>query len=178
MAFRFLSLFAAVFFLAACETPSDQTGTTSGQGAAGTSSSVDRGAPSTGTTTTTPKRSLSTILTVDVGDRVFFGFDKYSLKAKARQTLERQATFLKNNAGVKVVLQGHADERGTREYNLALGERRASAAKDYLVALGIDPNRITIISYGKERPAVAGSNEAAWSQNRRAVTAISEGAGS
>ena len=180
MAFRFLSLFAAVWLLAACETPSDQTGTTSGQGGAGKSSSVDRGSASTGTTTptTTPKRSLSTILTVDVGDRVFFGFDKYSLKAKARQTMERQATFLKNNAGIKVVLPGHADERGTREYNLALGERRASSAKDYLVALGIDPNRITIISYGKERPAVAGSNEAAWSQNRRAVTMISEGAGS
>ena len=174
MAFRTLSLFAAVLLLAACETPSDQTGTASGQGAAGKSSSVDRG--STGTTTA--KRPLSTILTVDVGDRVFFDFDKYSLKAKARQTLERQATFLKNNAGVKVVLQGHADERGTREYNLALGERRASATKNYLIALGINPNRITIISYGKERPAVAGSNEAAWSQNRRAVTVISEGAGS
>ncbi len=184
MVFRTLSLFAAVLFLAACETPSDQTGTTSGQGAADTSSSVDQG--SAGTTTSMPKpepepmakRSLSTILTVDVGDRVFFAFDKYSLKAKARQTLERQATFLKNNAGIKVVLQGHADERGTREYNLALGERCASTAKNYLVALGINPNRITIISYGKERPAVAGSNEAAWSQNRRAVTIISGGAGS
>ena len=176
MAFRTLSLFAAVLLLAACETPSDQTGTTSGQGAAGKSSSVDRG--SAGTGTTTAKRPLSTILTVDVGDRVFFDFDKYSLKAKARQTLERQATFLKNNAGVKVILQGHADERGTREYNLALGERRASAAKNYLVALGINPNRITIISYGKERPAVAGSNEAAWSQNRRAVTTIDKRTGS
>jgi peptidoglycan-associated lipoprotein len=176
MAFRTLSLFAAVLLLAACETPSDQTGTASGQGAAGKSSSVDQG--SAGTGTTTAKRPLSTILTVDVGDRVFFGFDKYSLKAKARQTLERQATFLKNNPGVKVVLQGHADERGTREYNLALGERRANSAKDYLIALGINPNRITIISYGKERPAVAGSNEAAWSQNRRAVTIISGGAGS
>ncbi len=176
MAFRTLSLFAAVLLLAACETPSEQTGTASGAGAAGKSASVDRGSAATGTTTA--KRPLSTILTVDVGDRVFFEFDKYSLKAKARQTLERQATFLKNNAGVKVVLQGHADERGTRDYNLALGNRRANAAKDYLVALGINPNRINIISYGKERPAVAGSNEAAWSQNRRAVTVISEGAGS
>ncbi len=177
MAFRTLSLFAAVLLLAACETPSEQTGTASGEGAAGKSASVDRGSAAT-TGTTAAKRPLSTILTVDVGDRVFFDFDKYSLKAKARQTLERQATFLKNNAGVKVVLQGHADERGTREYNLALGERRANSAKDYLIALGINPNRITIISYGKERPAVAGSNEAAWSQNRRAVTVISEGAGS
>ena len=176
MAFRTLSLFAAVLLLAACETPSEQTGTASGEGAAGKSAAVDRGSAATGTTTA--KRPLSTILTVDVGDRVFFDFDKYSLKAKARQTLERQATFLKNNAGVKVVLQGHADERGTREYNLALGERRASAAKNYLVALGINPNRITIISYGKERPAVAGSNEAAWSQNRRAVTTIDKRTGS
>ena len=178
MAFRFLSLFAAVLLLAACETPSDQTGTTSGQGAAGKTSSVDQGSAGTGTTTAAPKIPLSTILTVNVGDRVFFAFNKYSLKAKARQTLERQATFLKNNAGVKVALQGHADERGTREYNLALGDRRANAAKAYLITLGINPNRITIISYGKERPAVAGSNEAAWSQNRRAVTVISEGAGS
>ena len=178
MAFRFLSLFAAVLFLAACETPSDQSGTASGQGAAGKSSSIDQGSAGTGTATTTAKRTLSTILTVDVGDRVFFDFDKYTLKAKARQTLERQATFLKNNAGVKVALQGHADERGTREYNLALGERRANAAKEYLISLGIDPNRITIISYGKERPAVAGSNESAWSQNRRAVTVIEGGAGS
>ena len=178
MAFRFLSLFAAVVLLAACETPSDQTGTASGQGAAGKSSSVDQGSAGTGTTTAAPKMPLSTILTVNVGDRASFEFNKYSLKAKARQTLERQATFLKNNAGVKVVLQGHADERGTREYNLALGERRASAAKNYLVALGINPNRITIISYGKERPSLAGSNETAWSQNRRAVTVISGGAGS
>ncbi len=178
MAFRTLSLFAAVLLLAACETPSDQTGTTSGQGAAGKSSSVDRGSAGTGTTTAAPKIPLSTILTVDVGDRVFFDFNKYSLKAKARQTLERQATFLKSNPGVKVILQGHADERGTREYILALVERRASATKNYLVALGINPNRITIISYGKERPSVAGSNETAWSQNRRAVTVISGGAGS
>ena len=172
MAFRFLSLFAAVLFLAACETPSDQTGTTSGQGGAGKSSSVDRGSAGTGTTTTTAKRPLSTILTVDVGDRVFFDFDKYSLKAKARQTLERQATFLKNNAGVKVVLQGHADERGTREYNLALGERRANSAKDYLIALGVNPNRITIISYGKERPIDFGHTPLAWAQNRRAEFVI------
>ncbi|MCH7543208.1 MAG: peptidoglycan-associated lipoprotein, partial [Proteobacteria bacterium] len=102
MAFRFLSLFAAVLLLAACETPSDQSGTASGQGAAGKTSSVDQGSAGTGTATTTAKRPLSTILTVDVGDRVFFDFDKYTLKAKAQQTLERQATFLKNNAGVKV----------------------------------------------------------------------------
>ena len=121
---------------------------------------------------------LETTLIVKVGDRVFFDFDKYSLKAKAQGTLDRQAKFLKNNPGVKVILQGHADERGTREYNLALGERRANAAKDYLVALGVNPYRINIISYGKERPAVAGSNEASWSQNRRAVTVIDKGAGS
>ncbi len=179
MAFRFLSLFAAVLLLAACETPSEQTGTATGEGAAGKSSSVGRGSAGTTTSTPrTPRRSIADILVTDVGDRVFFDFDKYSLRAKARQTLERQATLFKNNPGVKMILQGHADERGTRDYNLALGERRASAAKNYLVALGINPNRITIISYGKERPAVAGSNEAAWSQNRRAVTVISGGAGS
>ena len=162
MRYKILGLFAAVALVAACETGPDSGAT----------------AKSTSFTTPIVKPGTQEDLVVNVGDRVFFDFDKYSLKAKARQTLERQATFLKDNAGVKVALQGHADERGTREYNLALGDRRANAAKDYLMALGINPNRMTIISYGKERPAVAGSNEAAWSQNRRAVTVISEGAGS
>ena len=86
--------------------------------------------------------------------------------------LEKQIAWLKKYGGVKVVLEGHCDERGTREYNLALGERRANAVKDFLVAMGISPNRIKVISYGKERPAALGHNEASWKQNRRAVTVI------
>ena len=111
-------------------------------------------------------------LEVNVGDRVFFDFDKSNLSADARTAVERWAAWLKTYPVNKVVVQGHADERGTREYNLALGERRADSARDYLVSLGINPNRVTIISFGKERPAVVGSTERAWAQNRRAVMAI------
>jgi len=107
---------------------------------------------------------------VNVGDRTFFAYDSIELSADARRTLERQAAWLKQYGSVRVVIEGHADERGTREYNLALGERRASAQKDYLVALGIAPARLETVSYGKERPAVPGENEAAWSQNRRGVS--------
>jgi peptidoglycan-associated lipoprotein len=109
---------------------------------------------------------------VNVGDRVFFGFDKYTLKPQARKTLQRQAAWLKKFPALTIAIEGHCDERGTREYNLALAERRANSAKNYLVALGVNPNRVKVISYGKERPAVAGANEAAWSQNRRSVTVV------
>jgi peptidoglycan-associated lipoprotein len=108
----------------------------------------------------------------EVGAVVYFDFDKYDLSPEARAQLEKQAGWLKQYANITVTVQGNCDERGTREYNLALGERRATSAKNYLVALGVDPNRIQTISYGKERPAVVGSDEAAWAQNRRDVTAI------
>ena len=109
---------------------------------------------------------------VNVGDRIYFGYDSYTLSSEARQTLENQAQWLNQNSAVSFTVEGHADERGTREYNLALGERRASSVKNYLVALGVDPRRITVISYGKERPAVPGANASAWSQNRRGVTVL------
>jgi peptidoglycan-associated lipoprotein len=108
----------------------------------------------------------------EVGAVVYFDFDKYDLSPEARAQLEKQAGWLKQYANITVTVQGNCDERGTREYNLALGERRATSAKNYLVALGVDPNRIQTISYGKERPAVVGSDEAAWAQTRRDVTAI------
>lgn len=111
-------------------------------------------------------------LVVNVGDRVFFGYDRYDLTPEAQRVLEMQAEWLKRYPHVRITIEGHADERGTREYNLALGERRANAAKSYLVALGIDPMRLTTLSFGKERPAVLGSNPAAWAQNRRAVTVV------
>lgn len=111
-------------------------------------------------------------LVVNVGDRVFFGYDRSDLTTDAKETLERQAAWLKQYQNVNVVVEGHADERGTREYNLALGDRRATAVRNYLVALGVSPTRIRTISYGKERPAVVGSNPAAWAQNRRGVTVV------
>ena len=107
-----------------------------------------------------------------LGDRVFFDLDKFTLKATARRVLERQADWLNTYGNVSITIEGHADERGTREYNLALGERRASAVKDYLISLGVDPGRASTLSYGKERPDALGSNEAAWSQNRRGVSII------
>ena len=110
------------------------------------------------------------MLAVDVPDRVFFAYDSFALNSNAQDTLSKQAAWLKANGSVTIAIEGHADERGTREYNLALGERRANAAKDYLMTYGISGNRISVISYGKERPVDSGSNPLAWSKNRRSVT--------
>lgn len=99
---------------------------------------------------------------------VFFAFDKYNLSAEAKGTLEANAGELRTHSDTAIIIEGHCDERGTKSYNLALGEKRANAAKDYLVALGISPSRITVISYGKERPFDPGHTEAAWAKNRRA----------
>ena len=105
-----------------------------------------------------------------VPDRVFFATNESVLTTAARETLRKQATWLRKNSKITIVLEGHADERGTREYNLALGERRANAAKDYLMTYGISSDRISVLSYGKERPVDSGSNPLAWSKNRRSVT--------
>jgi len=109
-------------------------------------------------------------LAAGVADRVFFATNKSSLTTKSRETLRKQATYLRKNKNLNVTVEGHADERGTREYNLALGERRANAAKDYLMTYGISGKRISVISYGKEKPVNPGSDALAWSQNRRSVT--------
>ena len=105
-----------------------------------------------------------------VPDRVFFATNESILTTKSRDTLRKQANWLRENSSINVVVEGHADERGTREYNLALGERRANAAKDYLITYGISADRISVISYGKERPVDSGSNPLSWSKNRRSVT--------
>ena len=109
-------------------------------------------------------------LATGVPDRIFFATNKSSLTTAARETLRKQATYLRKNKSLNVTIEGHADERGTREYNLALGERRANSVKDYLMTYGISGNRISVISYGKERPVDSGSNPLAWSKNRRSVT--------
>ena len=106
----------------------------------------------------------------NVSDRVLFDTDSSQIDEESKQTLTRQAAWLKQNSTVNITVEGHCDERGTREYNIALGERRATAAKKYLTGLGVESARISTISYGKERPAVVGSDESAWGQNRRAVT--------
>jgi peptidoglycan-associated lipoprotein len=105
-----------------------------------------------------------------VPDRVFFATNETILTTASRETLRKQAAWLRQNSNVTVVVEGHADERGTREYNLALGERRANAAKDYLMTYGVSSDRIKVLSYGKERPVDSGSNPLSWSKNRRSVT--------
>jgi len=166
MQFKFLKFIAAAFLLTACGTPSEESG----------------GAAGGGSTATTPTTGVSSIpgptpgtqehLVANVGDRIFFGFDKSDLQTDARATVEKLAVWLNNYPAVTMVVEGHADERGTREYNLALGERRANAVRDYLVALGVSGSRLSTISYGKERPAVLGSNEESWAQNRRGVFVV------
>ena len=109
-------------------------------------------------------------LAAGVPDRVFFATNESILTTKSRDTLRKQAAWLRKNSSINIVIEGHADERGTREYNLALGERRANAAKDYLMTYGVSGKRISVISYGKEKPINPASTPLAWSQNRRSVT--------
>ena len=161
-------LVVAAFVLAACSSTGDDSANTGSSGA-----SSSGGGNQTATAPTGPKPGSQTDLEINVGDRVFFAFDKSNLTADARTSVERWAAWMKTYPANKVVIQGNTDERGTREYNLTLGERRADSARDYLVSLGVDPNRVKIVSFGKERPAVPGSNESAWAQNRRAVVVIS-----
>ena len=113
--------------------------------------------------------------TVNVGDRIFFDTDSTSIRADAQQTLRKQAQWLNQYSGYRIVIEGHADERGTREYNLALGARRAEATRDYLVSQGVDGSRMKTISYGKEQPVAVCDDISCWSQNRRAVTALKGG---
>ena len=159
---KFSNLFAIMLltsFLAACATAPTETSSSSSS----TSQSDVVGGIYVGTDTVE-------MLAIDVPDRVFFAYDSYSLAASAQATLSKQAKWLKANPSVAIAVEGHADERGTREYNLALGDRRASSVKDYLMSQGISSNRISTISYGKERPVKSGSNDTAWAQNRRSVT--------
>ena len=113
-------------------------------------------------------------LATGVKDRVFFATNKSTLTTASRDTLRKQAAWMRKESKLKFTIEGHADERGTREYNLALGERRANAVKDYLMTYGISGSRLNVISYGKERPVNSGSNPLAWSQNRRSVTVKAE----
>mgnify|MGYP000040966091 CR=1 FL=1 len=161
-------LVAAAFVLAACSSTSDNSGDTGSTGASSSGNSQVATAPAG------PKPGSQLDLEINVGDRVLFAFDSSALSAESRTTIERWAAWMKTYPANRAVVEGHTDERGTREYNLALGERRADAARDYLVSLGIDPNRIKIVSFGKERPAVPGSNENAWAQNRRAVLVLAK----
>ena len=164
MRFKLMSMLAAVALLAACETAPQNQAATGGSGAAGAAPAAPAQSG--------PRPGSQEDLVRNVGDRIFYDFDKSELRPEARRTIERWAAWLKQYPQNTVTIEGHADERGTREYNIALGERRATAARNFLVSQGIDARRVATISYGKERPAVLGSNEAAWSQNRRAVMQV------
>ena len=166
MRFKIVTALAAVLLLAACASKPAQTGGANTGGMTSTNQTSTASAPQA------PAAGSVEEFTQSVGDRVFFGFDRYDLTAEAQAQLQKQATWLKTYPQYRFVIEGHCDERGTREYNLGLGERRANAAKQALVALGIAASRVNTISYGKERPAVLGHNEQAWAQNRRAVTVI------
>ena len=196
MLHRLIALVAVAFFIAACETASQTTAdssgesssstaassasTTSSAGSSGSSgSSASSGSSGSGgssggssaSSAASDKASAEEALAA-IGNTVYFAFDSSALTADTEGTLMRQAAFLNANPALTVTIEGHCDERGTREYNLALGERRATAARDFLLAQGVDSARLRTISYGKERPAVAGSNEGAWAKNRRAATVI------
>jgi peptidoglycan-associated lipoprotein len=157
--FRGLGVFAVLSLLAACATP-EQTGTSS----------------STGSTASQPAGAVvpgsQADLVANVGDRVFFDFDKTELKSEGKATLDRQAAWLAQYPRNNVLIAGNCDERGTLEYNIAVGQRRANAAGGYLAAKGIATARIATISYGKERPVALGSDEASWAQNRNAITSL------
>jgi peptidoglycan-associated lipoprotein len=168
MRFKLLSTLAAVALLGACASEPTTTATTGGTGAAPASATPPTAAP------VAPgiRPGSQEDLVQNVGDRVFYDYDKSELRPEARRTIERWAAWMRQHANVTITIEGHCDERGTREYNIALGERRATAARNFLVSQGIDARRVATISYGKERPAVLGSNEGAWRQNRRGVAVV------
>ncbi len=170
-------IIAACLVLTACATKKEVTTTT-------TDDTTTSASTSTTSTTTDAAPKISGQMQGDtyigddtvkyladgVPDRVFFATNESILTTASRETLRAQAAWLRQNSNINVVVEGHADERGTREYNLALGERRANSAKDYLMTYGISSDRISVLSYGKERPVDAGSTPLAWSKNRRSVT--------
>ena len=154
---KYLSLFfAGILLISGCET-------------IGGSSSVS----ASGEFGDSKQANLQAYLQNEIGDRVYFETDKHNISSSSAFTLESQANWLKSTPGFQLLIEGHCDERGTREYNLALGERRGNAVKEFLTSLGVDPGRLTVISYGKERPAAEGSTSEAWSENRRAVLVVS-----
>ncbi len=173
MIYKFLISAFLLLFIAACATKPKDEADASGSGSSGSDSTVSS---EEGSITETVGSGIVSgsqeDLIVNVGDRVFFGYDSSDLDSDALELLQDQVAWLKQNSSVSVTIEGHCDERGTREYNLALGEKRAQAVKNYLIGLGISPDRVSTISYGKERPAVVGSNDGAWAQNRRSVTIV------
>ena len=172
MIIKLLASALLVFFLAACSTTPKDTADSSGSGSTSTSSDVSSSGETASSDSASIEPGSQEDLIVNVGDRVFFNYDSSELDTDAQELLQDQVAWLKQYSNVSVIIEGHCDERGTREYNLALGEKRAQSVKNYLINLGIAADRVSTISYGKERPAVVGSNDGAWAQNRRSVTIV------
>ena len=179
MYYKILLTLFIMAFISACSTTPKDTADSSGSGSSGEFNTATTSEDGTAKTVDTATSDFSGIirgtqedLIVSVGDRVFFGYDSAELDGDAKELLQAQAAWLKQYNKTSIIVEGHCDERGTREYNLALGERRAQAVKNYLNGLGIDASNMSTISYGKERPAVVGSNDDAWGQNRRSVTKV------
>lgn len=162
MKLRFLSIFAAAALLAACKSAPEKAATTTGGGQVTPPSATE----SSGVVAGSKEEFLT------IGDRVFFDFDKSAIRADGKATLDKQVAWLKKYEKYGITVEGNCDERGTREYNLALGERRANAVKQYMVANGIPAARVKTISYGKERPVCMASTEACWAQNRNGTTVL------
>ena len=168
---RLLAMCAVAFLFTACETASNVAGD-SASGSSSSSATAAGSTSSSASSSTTATQMSDAEKLAQVGNTVYFGFDSSELAGEAQATLDRQAAFLNVNPTMVVIIEGHADERGTREYNLALGDRRAVAVRDYLLAKGLNAARVRTVSYGKDRPAVSGSNEEAWAKNRRAATVL------
>ena len=154
---KYIALFASILMVTGCET-------LGGGGSSSDSPSYEYG--------DSKQANLQAYLQNEIGDRVYFETDKHNINSASAYVLETQANWLKSTPGFQILVEGHCDERGTREYNLALGERRANSVKEFLVSLGVDAGRVSVISYGKERPAASGSTSESWAENRRAVTVV------
>jgi len=166
MKLKFLTIAAAALLLAACSTTPREGADADGSSTAGAGTGTSQGNLSSAAPGTQEE------LRQTIGDRIFFDLDSYSVRPDQRRTVEQVAQWMNRHQNVQLTIEDHADERGTREYNLALGDRRANSVRDMLVSFGVPASRVTSISYGKERPEVLGSNEYAWQQNRRAVFVV------
>ena len=170
---KFFGMLGVLLLLASCETASQKAVSGSASSASTSSSASKSDSVKKGSSSLFAKGKESAAdKLISVGDRVLFDYDSAELSNDAKLILDKQSRFLRANTDMTFTIEGHCDERGTREYNLALGEQRATAVRDYLVIEGISPDRLRVISYGKEKPAVVGANDMAFAKNRRAVTTI------
>jgi len=172
MRLKLACLMSALLLVAACETTPD--GSSGSANSSGSAMGANGTSSVTGMALRNPNAKPGSVedFIDNVGDHVYYGFDSAELTPEDQATLDHQAAWLKEYSSISITIEGHCDERGTREYNLALGQKRADAAKSYLVAAGVPSNRIETISYGKERPEAVGDTEEAWAKNRRGVTVI------